>query len=702
MPQQLPALAGRLSALGYTGDPKALADLTAFPLGAIVSLGGCSASFVSADGLIVTNHHCVQAALQFNSRPDRNLMVDGYLARARDAELPSGPGSRVYVNVAVEDVTSAMLAGIPANVTGRSYYDLLEQRVKALTAEREKTEGYRCTVVPFFERLKYYAITQLEIKDVRLVYAPAAGIGNFGGETDNWQWPRHTGDFSFLRAYVGKDGRPADYSTDNVPFQPGHWLKIAGQGAAPGEVVLVAGFPGRTARLETHDAVKDAVDYSQPRLIKRNTEQIALFEKLAAADPETALRVSTRIRGLNNTLTKTRGVNEAMARGGVLGQKEAREKALLAWIAADPARQAKYGQVIAGIAAINAEALKTRERNLLLAEFVGANSSALSAAETLYRLAVERAKPDAERDPAYQQRNWPRTREALDRLQRSVDRKADRAVMEYQLASIARLPATQRIEVLDRLIGLKPGLADAEAARAISEWAGNVVSRTQLYDRDYRLGLFEKTAAELDAMPDPMLALAAKLYPLMEANRNAAKQRGGQLARLTPVYAEALLAREGSLVAPDANSTLRITYGTIKGVESRDGLMYLPQTTLRGVTQKATGTGEFNAPPAQLAAIQALRSGRTTPYADARLGDVPVNFLSTVDTTGGNSGSATLNARNELVGLLFDGTYDTVASDYFYDNIRTRSIHCDVRYMLWVMTEVDHADNLLRELTVTQ
>ncbi|MEN9636280.1 MAG: hypothetical protein RL077_4684, partial [Verrucomicrobiota bacterium] len=161
-----------------------------------------------------------------------------------------------------------------------------------------------------------------------------------------------------------------------------------------------------------------------------------------------------------------------------------------------------------------------------------------------------------------------------------------------------------------------------------------------------------------------------------------------------------LLAKEGNLVAPDANSTLRVTFGTVKGVENRDGNMYLPHTTLRGITQKATGGGDFNAPAGQLAAIKALREGRKTPFLNSRLGDVPVNFLSTVDTTGGNSGSATINGRNELVGLLFDGTYDTVASDYFFDRVNTRSIHCDTRYMLWVMTEVDQADNLLREMTI--
>ncbi len=702
MPQQMPALAERLAALGYKGNPQAFADLTGFPMGAIVSLGGCSASFVSPAGLIVTNHHCVQGALQFNSRPDRNLMVDGFLARTRGEELPSGPGSRVYVTVAVEDVTAAVTGNIPASVTGRAYFELTERRTKELTAAREKKPGYRCTVSSFFAGLKYYAITQLEIRDVRLVYAPAAGIGNFGGETDNWQWPRHTGDFSFLRAYVGKDGKPAAYSTDNVPYQPKHWLKVSAKGASPDELIFVAGYPGRTGRFTAFEGVRETVEFQLPRTIRRNTEQIAILEKLGANRPETALRVSTRIRGLNNSLTKTKGVHEAMVRGGVLAQREAQEKALQAWIAAEPSRKSKYGSVIAEIANINAERRQTRERNLLLNDFAGGMGTALGAAETLYRLAVERTKPDADRDPQFQERNWPRTREGLDRLQRSLDRDADRAIMEYNLVAIAKLPAGQRLEVLDRLIGLSAGQAEAESTRAIQAWVDRQVSQSKLYDREFRMGLFTQTTAQLEATQDSLLTLAAALYPLQEEIRLQTKQTNGLLARVTPLYAEAILAQAGGLVSPDANGTLRVTYGTVKGVESRDGLFYLPHTTLRGVAQKATGKGEFNAPQAQLAAIQALRAGKTTPYYDARLRDVPVNYLSTVDTTGGNSGSATINARHELVGLLFDGTYDTVASDYFFDPVSTRSIHCDTRYMLWVMAEVDRADHLLKEMTIVR
>jgi hypothetical protein len=420
---------------------------------------------------------------------------------------------------------------------------------------------------------------------------------------------------------------------------------------------------------------------------------------VGAEDPETALRVSTRIRGLHNTLTKTRGVQEAMVRGGVLAQKEAAERALLAWIEADPARRAEYGAAIPGIRALQAERARRRERNLLLGDFTGAGT-ALGAAETLHRLAVEAAKPDAERDPQFQERNWPRLREGLERLQRSLDRRADRALLAYHLESIAKLPADARLTALDRLVGLAPGQEPAAATAAITAWVERHVTASRLYERDFRLGLFGKDPAALAAAADPLLQVAAELFPVQEQVRTEAKDYSGRLARLSPVHAAAVLAHAGGRVAPDANGTLRVTYGTVKGVESRDGLFYLPQTTLRGVAAKATGTGDFHAPEAQLAAIRALRAGPASPYVDPRLKDVPVNFLSNVDTTGGNSGSPTLNARGELVGLLFDGTYDTVASDYFHDRERTRSIHCDSRYLLWVLTAVERADELLRELTL--
>jgi len=491
------------------------------------------------------------------------------------------------------------------------------------------------------------------------------------------------------------------FSKDNVPFKPKHWLKVSPVGASPGDLVFVAGYPGRTARLNPYDDVKETVGWSLPRSIRRSADRIAILENVGKDDKETALRVAQTIRNLNNGLTKNKGVLQGMVKGGLLSDKESMEKDFVKWIDADPARKAKYGDVIPAIGTLAAERVKTRERNALLTELSGPGmgvGSALASAQGLYRYSIEKPKKDADRDPAFQERNWSRIREGQERAQRTLDRKADRSLMRYALADVAKLPEGQRIDALDKEIGLKPGMAEADAAKVIEAWLDKVIAGTKIYDKDFRLSLLDKSTADLVATKDSMVTLAAALYPLQEANREKNKERDGALYRLGPRYAEALLAKNGGLVSPDANSTLRVTYGKVLGVPARDGLLYLPQTTLQGVVEKATGKGEFNAPKAQLDAIKALRAGKTSPYTDPKLADVPVNFLSTVDITGGNSGSATLNAKGELCGLVFDGTYDTVASDYLYDTVKTRSIHVDSRYMLWTMSEVDGATNLLKEI----
>lgn len=696
MPQQIPELASKLKGLGFKGDPKAFADLTGQPMGAVVSLGGCTASFVSPEGLIVTNHHCVTGGLQFNSTPARNLLRDGYLAKTRAEELTNGPGSRVFVTTSVIDVTASITGNLDAKLSDRERYDTIDRRVKERIAACEKS-GQRCNVASFFDGLKYFEIAQMEIKDVRLVYAPAEGIGVFGGETDNWRWPRHTGDWSFLRAYVAPDGKPAPFSKDNVPYHPKHWLRVSPQGIKPGDLVFVTGYPGRTQRHQTYAEVKETAEWRMPRAIRMAEEQLAILEGLTKQDKALALKVAGRVQGLNNGLTNQRGMLEGLVKGGSLAKKEAQEKQLKAWIDSDTARQKKYGDVLPALRALQTESEKTRERNAALMT-LGTASTYLSSAESLYRLSIERTKSDIEREAGYQQRDWPRLRDAQERIQRTIDPTVDRALLSWALASVAKLPSDQRIEPVDHAVGLRAGMSEADASTAINAYLDKLYAGTKLADRAFRTGLMEKSTADLVSTSDPFIQLAAALEPMQKANRETAKNRAGAYSRLAPRYMEAMLAKAGGLVAPDANSTLRVTYGTVKGVDAKDGLYYKPQTTLEGIVQKNTGTGDFDAPKNQLDAIQALHAGKKSPYIEAALGDVPVNFLSTVDTTGGNSGSPTLNAKGELVGLLFDGTYESVASNFLFDPVTTRSIHVDSRYMLWNMTEVDGATNLVDEM----
>jgi hypothetical protein len=698
MPQQIPSLAPRLAALGWKGDPKAFADLTGQPMGAIISLGGCSASFVSPDGLIATNHHCSVSALQFNSTPERNLLKDGFVAASRADELWNGPGTRAYVTVSVKEVTEEITGKLDARASDLERARLIEKRVKQRTAACEQG-GLRCSVSSFFDGARWFEIGQLELQDVRLVFAPPAGVGNFGGETDNWMWPRHAGDFALFRAYASPGGRPAPHARENVPWRPAHWLPVSAQGAGEGDFVIVAGYPGRTARLATARQVKELLEWTYPRTVRRNGEQLAILEGLARGSKETAIRVNPRIRGLANAMKKAKGVLEGAARSGLLARKEASEKELLAWIAADPKRQARYAEAVTRLEALQVEREKTREREAALAAVQG-GSALLGAARTGLRLAAEKARPDVDRDPELQERNWPRLREAAERLDRSYDPAADRAMLRYAVIEAAALPAGQRLAPLDAAIGLTPGQDPAAAARAIDAWLDGLYAGTRLADKALRLAMLEKSPLQV-APDDAMVKLAQALLPLDQQQRDLEKARSGARSRVAPTYAAALLEQAGGLLAPDANSTLRVTYGTVKGVAPRDGVLYTAQTRVGGILPKdRPGDAEFDVPAPLRALLQAQPDRSKSRFADPKLGDVPVDFLSTVDTTGGNSGSAVLDAQGRFAGLLFDGTYESVASDLVYDPVSTRSIQVDSRYLLWYLAEVAKADHLLAELGV--
>lgn len=700
MPQQMVDLAPRLKKLGFQGNPKAFSDLTGMPMGAIVSLGGCSASFVSKDGLIITNHHCVTGALQYNATPERNTVKEGFLAPTQADEAWAGPGSRVFVTVAVREVTKDVVGKLAAGQTDLERQLAIETREKELTAACEK-EGLRCRIASYFQGLKWFEVAQVELKDVRLVYAPPSSIGNYGGEIDNWRWPRHTGDFAFFRAYVGKDGKPAAYDRANVPFKPKHVLSVDTAGANPGDVVVVAGYPGRTARHVTAREMKDTIEWSYPRVVRRYGDMLAILAEQSKGSKETEIRIAQRVRGLANSMKNRQGVLEGAKKGKLLEKKAAAEAELQAWIDADPSRKERYGSVVAALDDIQARREAVRERDATLQELYF-NSSLLGSARTLRRLAEERQKPDADREAEFQERNWERLREAQVRLQRTIDLGADRALLRYTLLSAAKLPQAQRIQAVDALVGLTAGLSEAEATAKIDAWLATLYGTpTKIADQESRLALFDAKPEDVLAEKDPFLALAAALAPLDKEIREAGKARAGATSRLGPAYMQAMLDKAGGLVAPDANSTLRVTFGTVKGVSPQDGIFYLPQTTLQGVVAKARpGDRDFDAPPALLAAAAKVLATGKGPFVDAKLGDVPVNFLSDVDTTGGNSGSAVLNGKGKLVGLLFDGTYETIASDLLFDPVNTRSIQVDIRYVLWVASQVSGATRVVEELGV--
>ena len=691
-PQQLPEIADDLRATGLELDPEALSDLTGFPMGAIVSLGGCSASFVSPEGLVVTNHHCARGSVQYNSTAENNFLENGFLAKTMGDEVPAAPGSRIYVTTALTDVTDRVRAGTDA-LSPTERYDTVEQRLKDITAECEEKAGYRCQVASFYGGAEYTLIERLEVRDVRLVYAPADSVGKYGGDIDNWMWPRHTGDFSFYRAYVAPDGSAADYAEENVPYQPEHHLKVSASGLDEGDFVMVAGYPGSTSRYALLAEVENTFGWNYPTFQNLLTEWIGTIEDAAPAGSDARVKYESRLAGLNNYEKNLRGQIDGARRVGLVERRREREAELARWIAADPSR-ANYGTAIAQLSALAQESAQAARTSFWYGN--ATRPQLLGAAQRLYRLSKEREKPNAQRESGYQDRDLTFFRQGLQALDRRYDPTVDKAEWLLFLNGYIQQPAAERVPTFDKALGLTAQTTAADLPGLLDSYYAN----TTLGDTETRLALMEADPATFEASDDPFIKLAVALYDYDRGLEDAAEERAGRSLALRPAYMDAITQwqrSEGQLTYPDANSTLRITYGNVMGGSPFDGMEYLPFTTLEGITQKDTGKEPFNAPQRELDLIEAKDYGK---YQLNSIDSVPVNFMSDLDVTGGNSGSATLNAKGQLVGLLFDGTFESVNSDWDFDPRTTRTIHVDTRYMLWVMDKVDGADGLIEEMDI--
>lgn len=680
MPSQAPALAGQLKAAGLAIPPERLADLAAAPIGAIASLGGCSASFVSPEGLVATNHHCVLGSIQFNASAERNLIRDGFLARTRSEELPTAPGTRVLVIESLDDVTAAMMAGITPTLSGAARIRALEANRKAIVAACEAEPGIRCEVRSYFGGSAYWRQKMLEIRDVRLVHAPAGSIGNFGGDIDNWQWPRHTGDYSFYRAYVGPNGRPAAPSAANVPYRPRAHLTIARDDLKEGDFVLIAGFPGVTERFRTAAETEGWYGRIYPRQQRMLADYSALIARETQSEADRIAYASIKA-GADNYAKKIAGQIEVARRFDLVGRKRARDAALGEW-AAQPANRRTHARAIADFDSLTAEALAADEARLVNATL--ARAQLLAAARTLYRWANEQMKPDSEREPGFQERDRQQLIDRLSLIDRRFVPRIDRAILAQALAETATLAPAQRNTALEAKI------AEIGLDRLYSE--------TRLGDRAERLAWLDRPVADFIASDDPFIQLAVAAFAQDMAAEARRKELDGQLdaARVAWMGAvRAHAASEGQLLYPDANGGLRFTFGHVRGRPTRDGEAWTAFTTAAGILAKDTGAEPFDSPPALLAA---LRRGAWGGLASPALGTLPVNFLSSTDITNGNSGSAVLNAKGEFVGLAFDGTLEGMLSDWWFDEATTRTISVDARYMRFVMEQVDGASGLLREM----
>ncbi len=651
----------------------------------ICRVNGCTGSFVSADGLIITNHHCAFDAIQKGSSAQRDLLTDGFIAAKRGDEIRA-PNYTVRITESYTDVSSEVLSVAKPEMTFLERTKALDRRRKELELAAEKDNpGMRAEVAEMFVGKTYVLFLYTYLKDVRLVFAPPVSIGAFGGELDNWEWPRHTGDFSLMRAYTAPDGKSAEYAPENIPYRPKRFLKVQSAGIDEGDTVFLLGYPGRTVRNRTASFVRYEQNVRLPTIVELYSWQIQEMERAGANDRSVAIKHATRSKSLANVEKRSRGQLIGLKKADTEVQRLAREADLQAFINSRSAELGKYKDVLPSIGAVYEEMTIRGPLELHLRELRTA-PRLLSFAFTLVDAATERAKPDVEREAPYMDRNLSQTTQQLLLDVGDWHGPTDQRMLSGMLQRLKRIPEHEEIEPLSRVI---------KSGDSIDGIAATLVSKSRLGDPAFVQECLKRSITELKATDDPALQWMIDLYPHFLKLREKEKEREGKLNQLYGDLIDVQQLRESSGFLPDANGTLRLTVGKVEAYSPVDAIVKTPITTVDGLLEKTTGVDPFITPTPVLKAIQEKRFG---PFAHARLGKVPVAFLYSTDTTGGNSGSPVINARGELVGVNFDRTFEATINDFAWDRRYSRSIGVDIRFVLWIIGEVYGAKSLTEEM----
>jgi len=651
---------------------------------AICQVGGGTGEFVSPDGLILTNHHIAFSGVVDASSPENDYLKTGFTARTREEEIPAR-GYVCRITEAYRDVSSTVLDVVSEGMSPDQRSDAITSRMRELAkAEEAGRENISCEVSEMFPGKSYVLFTYRIIKDVRLVYVPPMGVGNFGGETDNWIWPRHTGDFSFLRAYVAPDGTTADYSTENVPYKPKRYIKVAPQGVSEGDFVFILGYPGRTYRHKTSDYIDLYENIILPFLSKRYDYMIDVLESASQEDRGLQLRFADMIKGLANATKNYKGKIQGLGRLDLVEKRRAEEAELQQYIDSDPALKAKYGATLPQLRHVYDEYAELAVQEMLMTllgrgEYMGLLASIVRAVE-IGDLSDERRA---------------RIRAAIQEKYEDIHQDTEIQFLATLLLNVSKLPKEQQLPGVTKLLGSVNG-----DERACVEHMRQNFATTILGDVEALAGLVDLDSAAITTSDDPYIRFARELNSLNEEIMQRRRVRDGELKRLEAELIDAKMAWQSKDFIPDANSTLRLTYGYIRGYSPADATYHAPQTTLRGIVEKQRGVEPFNAPQ-QLIDLYNTRDYDKS-YEDELLGDVPICILYNMDTTGGNSGSPVLNARGELVGVNFDRAYEATVNDYQWSEEYSRSIGVDIRYVLFVTKYLGGADFLLEELGVAK
>lgn len=664
----------------YNPDGVSLVD-------ALVNIGGCTGSFVSEKGLVLTNHHCAFGYIRAASTLENNYIEDGYLADSYETEIPA-EGLTCLITESYRDVSAEILAaGEGKNLLERA--EAMQEKMRELVAEEEK-KGPNITaeVSEMFIGKTYVLFTYRTIRDVRIVYAPPRAVGEFGGDRDNWEWPRHNADFTFLRAYVAPDGTSAEYNENNVPFEPKKYLEVSPEGVDENDFIFIFGYPGRTYRHRTSFFMEFHRDYRLPFIADMFEDLIDVYNDLSADDPEKELALLSRVKSLANVQKNYIGKMLGLRKIDLVEKKRQEEKELAAFINSDQELQEKYGTMFDEIEKAHSTLFKNGRISLMFWP-LSRYSLYYRAARTIdsYIAAVKEGMSEEDL-------NEKKEEVLLDFRQRYAGYYPDveAATIGTVIKHGAQLPEAKFISVLEPLV------KSDDPETAALELTGSLLDNSLLTTYEGFSSVFEMPAEELVTFEDPLYSFLMSFYndflAVNEENDVANQKLSIELAKLVDVKQQ----WKGESFIPDANSTLRFTYGYIKGYSPIDATYYSPVTTLDGVIEKYYLDSDYYTVPPKLKELyEKKKYGK---YASEKLGSVPACILYNADTTGGNSGSPILDSKGRLVGLNFDRAFSATINDYAWNDEYSRSIGVDVRYILWFADMYSNADNLLEELGV--
>jgi hypothetical protein len=647
--------------------------------------GGCTGEFISDKGLILTNHHCGFGSIQNHSTLEHDYLNDGFWAPAMELEL-ANPGLSVTIMKYMEDVTGKVLEGVTDDMDAEKREALVNAHITSINAEAVKGTHYSSMVLPFFLGNQYFLIVNEVFRDVRLVGAPPSAIGKFGGDTDNWVWPRHTGDFSLFRVYADSANNPAAYSADNVPYRPVYHFPISLAGVKENDFTMVFGYPARTQEYAPSHQIKMLKDIIYPKQIEIRGTKISIMEQEMADDKLKRIKYSGKSFGLSNGWKKWQGEIQSLDKIKGVESKEDFEKEFSEWVAADPARTARYGQLFGQYNEIYRTYSTLSLVNSYTAEVFFNNGAEPAELAGSFRTAINMAavnNPDIEKELA---RLKNVAAEFFKDYDEAVAKRLFIAVMELYAKNISPEWQSQAYkELYESCHGNFAAVTD-------KFFAGSLFT-----DENKVQGLLEKFDAK-KVRKDPFYILASSALDLLDTKvRPELSALNARLAVLNRTYMAAQMEQgSGKVFYPDANFTLRLSYGRVMGYESRDAVHYKHFTTLTGVMEKDNPEiYDYDVPDKLRELWQKKDFGR---YAVD--GDVPVCFIANNHTTGGNSGSPVLNASGNLIGINFDRAWEGVASDMMFNPLQSRNISLDIRYVLFIIEKFAGADYLIQEMSL--